>query len=445
MYLQRVMVNVRLSFAALAGLAFVAGCLQDFEQFRGEGGSGGSPTTTTQTATVTSTVTTGVTCDPANCPGPDTDCTNPVCNGNVCAIGNEPAGAACDDGAAGSKVCDGGGTCVECNGPNDCMAPTPVCLMNLCVAEHCQNMMLDQGLETDIDCGGTECPPCANNLGCQGPTDCQSGFCLNMTCTACADDVDCDEAVQWCNDANNGGTCEAKKPDGQTCGGETECTSDNCIDGFCCGSNGCPDCQSCNIPGSEGTCSNDPGGTGCDDGTFCNGTDMCDGGGTCVHSGNPCPGPDGDNDCSESCNEGADDCSGNDPNNSACNDGTFCNGTDTCNNSGSCANHTGDPCPGPDGDANCAESCNEGADNCTANDPNNSACDDGTFCNGNDTCNNAGSCANHMGDPCTGPLCTDACNEGAGNCTMQQASGSACDADGDMMPGTCNGGGMCSD
>ena len=60
----------------------------------------------------------------------------------------------------------------------------------------------------------------------------------------------------------------------------------------------------------------------------------------------------------------------------SCDDGVFCNGADTCDG-GACSVHAGDPCPGTDGDGDCSESCNEGARNCTANDPNGSACDDG--------------------------------------------------------------------
>ncbi|NUO51902.1 MAG: hypothetical protein HOV80_23880 [Polyangiaceae bacterium] len=495
------MVKLSLSFAALAGLALVAGCLQDFEQFRGEGGSGGTPTTTTQTTTVQSS-TASMMCDPATCPGPDTDCTNPVCNSGACAIGNEPQGAACADGDPLDKVCDGAGNCVECNGDPDCTAPTPICDGGLCVAEHCQNMMLDMGLETDIDCGGTDCPPCENGLGCMMRTDCVSGFCMGTSCAACGGDGDCDAATQWCNSDTNGGTCEAKKPDGQTCDGGNECTNGNCVDGFCCGSASCNECQSCNIPGMEGTCNNDPGGTSCNDGQFCTMTDTCDGAGTCNGTGNPCPGADGDGDCSESCNEGADDCSGNDPNGSACNDGqfctvtdscnngtcsgtgdpcpgpdgdgdcsescneasndctlndpnlsacndgTFCNGADTCNASGSCANHAGNPCPGADGDGDCSESCNEGADDCSANDPNNSACNDGLFCNGTDTCNNSGACNNHTGNPCPGhnmtPSCDDSCSETNDNCTGFDATGTTCNENGMPPNGTCDAAGTCT-
>ena len=51
----------------------------------------------------------------------------------------------------------------------------------------------------------------------------------------------------------------------------------------------------------------------------------------------------------------------------------FCNGTEVCQ-AGNCGASTGDPCPGPDGDADCVESCNEPTDTCDANDPDGSAC-----------------------------------------------------------------------
>jgi hypothetical protein len=110
---------------------------------------------------------------------------------------------------------------------------------------------------------------------------------------------------------------------------------------------------------------------------FCNGTDTCNNAGSCAnHAGNPCPGADGDADCSEQCDETADNCNGNDPNNSACNDGLFCTLTDRCNGAGACTG-TGDPCPGADNDCDCSEECNEGANNCSSDD------DDGVVCGGN--------------------------------------------------------------
>jgi hypothetical protein len=95
-----------------------------------------------------------------------------------------------------------------------------------------------------------------------------------------------------------------------------------------------------------------------------------------------------------------------------CSDGLFCNGVDHCNGGGVCSTHAGDPCPGPDNDSNCAETCNESADNCTTIDPNNSACEDGEACTNGEKCT-AGVCTGGTvtvcddGDVCTFDTCDD--------------------------------------
>jgi hypothetical protein len=47
-----------------------------------------------------------------------------------------------------------------------------------------------------------------------------------------------------------------------------------------------------------------------------------------------------------------------------------------------CEGSTGDPCAGPDGDEDCAESCNEASQSCDADDPDGSACPGGTCAEG---------------------------------------------------------------
>ena len=84
----------------------------------------------------------------------------------------------------------------------------------------------------------------------------------------------------------------------------------------------------------------------------------------CLDDGNPCT----DDVC-----DGASSSCTHPPNAAPCDDGVFCNGADVCRD-GACALHAGDPCPGPDGDANCAESCDEAAKSCTAPDPAGSTC-----------------------------------------------------------------------
>ena len=101
----------------------------------------------------------------------------------------------------------------------------------------------------------------------------------------------------------------------------------------------------------------------CDDGLFCTNVDSCQGG-SCVGSGSPCPGPDGDADCSESCDETNDDCSLYDGDGASCDDGLYCTAVDSC--LADVCTGAGDPCPGPNGDANCHQSCSEASDDCSA-------------------------------------------------------------------------------
>ena len=93
-------------------------------------------------------------------------------------------------------------------------------------------------------------------------------------------------------------------------------------------------------------------------------------------------------DVSESCTGGGASCPANSfaATTTGCNDGSFCNGDDNCNGSGGCTIHAGDPCPGPNGDGNCAQSCNETADACIAPDPDGSPCSTGSACLSSETC-----------------------------------------------------------
>jgi hypothetical protein len=122
----------------------------------------------------------------------------------------------------------------------------------------------------------------------------------------------------------------------------------------------CADAEPCTADVcTDGQCDNPPAnGVACSDGLFCNGADSCFGGSCSAHVGNPCTGPDADANCSESCNEAADDCTGPDPQGAACSDDVFCNGADVCDN-GSCSSHAGDPCSD-------STTCNEAFDACDA-------------------------------------------------------------------------------
>ena len=95
----------------------------------------------------------------------------PENDGNACTVedcdeGTSPfaaAGAACPNGA-----CDGLGHCATCDDG------------------------LRDGNETDVDCGGPNCPGCDGELCSGDPADCQSGHCVDGVCCTTACDKKCD-------------------------------------------------------------------------------------------------------------------------------------------------------------------------------------------------------------------------------------------------------------
>ncbi|HEY0136395.1 MAG TPA: DUF4215 domain-containing protein, partial [Nannocystis sp.] len=79
--------------------------------------------------------------------------------------------ATCGDGFvwSGMEVCDDGDLdAIECTA--DCVLPT--CM------DAAQN-----GVETDVDCGGAACPKCAVMKKCAAASDCASGVCTDAVCT----------------------------------------------------------------------------------------------------------------------------------------------------------------------------------------------------------------------------------------------------------------------
>ncbi|MBI4918186.1 MAG: hypothetical protein HY825_20280 [Acidobacteria bacterium] len=195
--------------ASLVALGAAVDCKSGFEP-EGTGGAGAS-----------STGGGGPECwTPAECPGVDTICGIRTCDDGVCGVNAAPASTAC--GQNGGTVCDGLGTCVECVGNVDC-GPTTECSGHVCVPTPCFDG-LQNGDETDIDCGGATCDPCAPGAVCLLPSDCASAVCTG-TCQAaiCGDGVVNDPAEE----------CDG---DGAGTGGETvtcdgDCTFVSCGDG----------------------------------------------------------------------------------------------------------------------------------------------------------------------------------------------------------------------
>lgn len=366
------------------------------------------------------------------------ECTEEICVDGVPDHPNEEIDTTCNQN--GGSFCDGAGECVECNADAQCtdadQCDVPACNDNVCGQEPMPN--------------GTACD---DQLFCTFSDTCNgSGICVGAgdPCPGADGDGDCSEACSEQFDS-----CVGNDPNGATCDDGLFCTATDTCNGSgtcngggspCAGADGDSNCaESCN-EAADNCLGNDPGGSACNDGLFCTATDTCNGLGACTSTGNPCIGPDGDNDCSESCNEVTNNCTGNDPMGSACSDTLFCTLIDTCNAVGVCVG-TSNPCPGADGDSDCSEACNEASNTCTSNDPNGTACTDNVFCNGTNTCQN-GSCTASGINPCPGADgdsdCSETCNEASDNCTSNDPMGSAC-TDGLFCTGveTCNNAGQC--
>ncbi|MBL4687713.1 MAG: hypothetical protein JKY37_24165 [Nannocystaceae bacterium] len=368
--------------------------------------------------------------DDADLPNSDgNDCTGESCNNGMTLFPDLDLDDPCDQ--DGGVVCDGDGSCVECNEAAQCSGAGQ-CGANACNDNVCG--VDPVGLGT----------PCSDGLFCTQADECNgAGTCIGggTPCPGPDGDSNCAES---CNEGTN--SCDAVDPALSACEDGLFCTNNDTCDGSgtcqaggatCAGADGDSDCTESCDEGANNCNAVDPPGTTCNDGLFCTQTDQCNAAGVCEGGGDPCPGPDDGDDCSERCSEFFNTCTANDPNGSACNDGLFCTQTDTC--SGGSCNGSGNPCTGADGDGNCAESCDEGTNNCGGNDPAGSACDDGQFCTDNDTCNASGACTG-SGDPCDGPDgdgdCTETCDESDNDCGGQDPNGAVCDPGG-IFGGLC--------
>jgi len=128
----------------------------------------------------------------------------------------------------------GGGACPPCAQGKMCLAGSD-CTTNLCMAGVCQGPtctdLVKDGAETDVDCGGGTCPACTAGKMCGTGSDCTSLVCAGGTCQApsCADgvkngnetDVDC-----------GGGTC-ALCAATKMCVMNGDCLSNNCMANVC--------------------------------------------------------------------------------------------------------------------------------------------------------------------------------------------------------------------
>jgi hypothetical protein len=160
----------------------------------------------------------------------DTDCMSTHCIDLVCQT------PSCNDGKknVGETDVDCGGPCMtKCKNGADC-------LMNIdCDSGNCVNLkcgdanctdVVQNGNETDVDCGGGACPKCDNLKNCLVNSDCKNDACVptngSLICLfpSCSDSTkDGDETDKDC-----GGSKCGPCADGLLCDVDAECTSNLC-------------------------------------------------------------------------------------------------------------------------------------------------------------------------------------------------------------------------
>ncbi|HXC52051.1 MAG TPA: S8 family serine peptidase [Candidatus Limnocylindrales bacterium] len=248
------------------------------------------------------------------CPADVFETAGVVCreSAGVCDVAEHCAGtsAAC----ASDAMAASGVTCRAsagvCDPAEGCTGTGPACPGNALVAAQVTCRPATNVCDVAEKCTGAA-------------ADCPGDAVAGTTVTCRPGAGECDEA-EVCDGASKACPQDALRAADTACTGDANpCTGDAC-------------------DGSSASCQHPAIAAPCDDGLFCNGSESC-AAGTCQHSGDPCPGADGDGNCAESCNEGEDACDASDADTSPCDDGNSCTAPDSCTG-GLCSGDSIDGC-----------------------------------------------------------------------------------------------------
>jgi hypothetical protein len=121
---------------------------------------------------------------------------------------------------------------VACTKPADC--PSRICTAGVCAAPSPTDGVKN-GDETDVDCGGTKAPKCDALKTCKVAGDCSTGVCLDkgqgLMCQPAAPDDGVKNGDE--TDVDCGGTKAPKCADTKACKSRSDCTSDVCTANAC--------------------------------------------------------------------------------------------------------------------------------------------------------------------------------------------------------------------
>jgi hypothetical protein len=148
------------------------------------------------------------------------------------------SGNTCRDGIRDGNETDvdcGGGTCRRCADGKQCQQSSDClgqCIGGVCEFGYCFDRMLD-GDESDVDCGG-HCSPCPIGRKCHVTSDCAAGAVWPVICASgvCVDE--CSDGVKDGSETDvdcGGGQCP-RCPDGMHCQSTSDCVG-LCIQGTC--------------------------------------------------------------------------------------------------------------------------------------------------------------------------------------------------------------------
>jgi len=155
----------------------------------------------------------------------DADCNGGTCNGGFCAVGQPNNGVKLPTNGA-------------CQQNSDCASN--ICSKNLCAivapSSHCSNNKKDAD-ESDVDCGGMDCDHCAVGHACKSGLDCISADCRPVQgqgkCFPQDMSATCNDGINNGKETDidcGGGDCPGCKA-GSACLQNTDCQSNNCDGG----------------------------------------------------------------------------------------------------------------------------------------------------------------------------------------------------------------------